>query len=89
MTKYNEYFVSVNEYGSIFWREGHWHGSAFFPGDRHRVEGPAIEFDNGEVEYWLHGERVTKEEHERLTAKPKKMTVAEVSKALGYKVEIV
>lgn len=89
MYKENTYYVSVNEWGSVFWRAASWGTTGLNVGDRHRIEGPACEYDDGTVEYYLNGKQVTKEEHERQTNPPKKMTVAEVSKALGYKVEIV
>lgn len=89
MANENIYYVRVNEWGSVFWRAASWENGHVVVHQRHRIEGPACEYDDGAVEYYLDGELVTEEEHERRTKPAKKMTVAEVSKALGYKVEIV
>ena len=53
----------------------------------HREDGPAIVFSNGERRWYLNGKRVTQEEVEG--PKEKELTVAEVSKLLGFNVKIV
>ena len=58
----------------------------FLNGKRHREDGPAIEHTNGSKHWYLNGEEVTKAE----VMKPaKEMTVAEISKALGFEVKVV
>jgi len=47
------------------------------------LDGPAVEFANGEVEYWENGKQ-------SLTQKEiKEMTVAEISEQLGYEIKVV
>jgi hypothetical protein len=56
----------------------------------HRTDGPAIERANGSKEYWIEGKIYTEEEFLKKT-KPKieELTVAEISKRLGYEIKIV
>ena len=59
-------------------------------GNRHREDGPAIECSQAGVNYWyLDGVRYTEEEFNKKMAPVKDMTVAEISKTLGYEVRIV
>ena len=58
-------------------------------GKRHREDGPAIEWSNGYKEWYLNGKELTEDEWERKTKKAKEMTVAEISKKLGYEVKVV
>ena len=55
-----EYVVKVFEDGSRCW---------YLDGERHREDGPAVEFSNGNKVWYLNGERVTEEEHKRRTTK--------------------
>ena len=98
-----EYTVKVNSDGTKFWYfNGQLHredGPAieyangfkywYLNGKPHREDGPAFEWANGDKEWWLKGEKVTEEEHKRLTSKVVEMTVAEINKALGKKVKVV
>jgi len=61
----------------------------FLNGKRHREDGPAIEWADGTKEWFLNGNELTKKEWERKTKKVKEMTVAEISKKLGYEVKVV
>ena len=58
-------------------------------GKLHREDGPAIEWANGDKEWWLNGEEVTEEEHKRQTSKVVEMTMEEINKALGKQVKVV
>lgn len=62
-------------------------------GQFHREEGPAIEYADGEVQYRLNGsflsEAAWKYEMARRNAPAKELTVAEISKLLGYEVKVV
>jgi hypothetical protein len=40
-------------------------------------------------EWWLNGEKYTKEEFNKKTAKLKELTVPEIEKLLGYKIKVV
>ena len=60
----------------------------------HNEKGPARIFSNGKTEYWLDGIRYfTKEEYDREISRrntpARKMSISEIEKELGYKIEIV
>ena len=55
----------------------------------HREDGPAIEYADGNKFWFLNGERVTEEEHKRLTSPIIEMTMEEINKALGKQVKVV
>ncbi len=55
----------------------------------HRLDGPAIEWTDGSVEYWIEGEKYSKEEFLAKTAPAKEMTVADLEKVLGHEVKII
>ena len=55
----------------------------------HREDGPAIEWANGDKEWYLNDEEVTEEEHKRQTSKVVEMTMEEINKALGKQVKVV
>jgi len=61
----------------------------FLNGKLHREDGPAVEYANGSKSWYLSGERVTEEEHKRLTSKVVEMTMEEINKALGKQVKVV
>ena len=61
----------------------------FLNGKLHREDGPAVEWANGDKSWWLSSQQVTEEEHKRRTSPILKMTVAEISKALGKQVKVV
>ena len=98
-----KYEVHVDENGAKWWylngklhREDgpaieyadgskHW----WLNGQRHREDGPAVECADGSKFWWLNDRQYTEDEWLRLTTKPKEMTVAEISNALGYDIKIV
>ena len=53
------YTVKVFEDGSKVW---------LLNGERHREDGPAIEFSSGTKAWYLNGEKLTKKEHMRRTS---------------------
>jgi len=72
-----EYKVIVHVNGDKYW---------YIDGKRHREDGPAIEYANGYKYWYLNGVEVTENE---VMNPGKELTVAEVSKLLGYDVKIV
>ena len=58
-------------------------------GQRHRTDGPAVECADGDKFWWLNGEHLTQEEHAHRVNPAQEMTVADIEKALGYRVKIV
>jgi hypothetical protein len=97
------YFVIVYEDRTEWIQNGQWHrtdGPAreltngnkewWQNGKRHRTDGPAIERADGYKGYWIEGEKYTEEEFLKKTQpKIEELTVAEISKRLGYEVKIV
>ena len=75
-----EYTVRVYPNGDKEW---------FLNGKWHREDGPAIEYAGGYKSWYLNEEKVTEEEHKRITSPIVEMTVAEISKALGKQVKVV
>lgn len=64
--KVNEYDLKVNGYnvpsdfcGIIEWPNGakEW----YLNGKTHRIDGPAVEHNNGTKQYWIHGEYIEDE----------------------------
>ena len=53
----------------------------------HREDGPAVERPDGSKEWWLNGKRVTEEDV--MGPKAEELTVAEISRRLGYAIKIV
>jgi hypothetical protein len=45
------YTVTVDEFGTTFWFNSQ--------GQLHRENGPAIEYGDGSVEYWISGKELT------------------------------
>jgi len=58
-------------------------------GQLHRADGPAIERVNGRKYWYLHGREYPEQEFLELTQPIKNMTVAELERALGYKIRVV
>jgi hypothetical protein len=59
-------------------------------GQYHRTDGPAIEWVDGTKEYFIEDEEYTEEEFLKKTQpKIEELTIAEISKRLGYEVKIV
>jgi hypothetical protein len=91
-----EYTVRVAPSGNKFWSlNGKLHredgpateyasGNKFWylNDELHREDGPAIEYPSGDKYWYLNGKYVTEEEHKRLT-------MEEISKALGKQVKVV
>jgi hypothetical protein len=75
-----EYTVKVYDGGYNGW---------FLNGKLHREDGPATEYASGTKYWYLNGEKVTEEEHKRMTSKVVEMTMEEINKALGKQVKVV
>jgi hypothetical protein len=58
-------------------------------GKLHREDGPAMEWASGDKWWYLNDERVTEEQHKRMTSPVVEMTVAQISRALGKQVKVV
>jgi len=58
----------------------------YIDGKRHREYGPAAEYTNGTKYWYLNGKLVTED---KVMNRSKELTVAEISKLLGYEVKIV
>jgi hypothetical protein len=39
----------------------------YFHGDRHRLDGPAIKYGSGNVEYWINGKELSEKEFNTIT----------------------
>jgi hypothetical protein len=57
-------------------------------GERHREDGPAIEYSNGYKAWYLNGEELTEEEFNNRT-QTKELTIKELEQKLGYKIKVV
>jgi len=55
-------------------------------GQKHREDGPAVEWAGGSKSWYLNGEELTKEEFNRRTQPHQEMTVAQLERELGYKI---
>tara|TARA_R110002126_G_scaffold60959_4_gene158118 strand:- start:64 stop:306 length:243 start_codon:yes stop_codon:yes gene_type:complete len=77
---YITYEVRVYEGGTKYW---------LLCGQRHREDGPTIEYPDGRKEWWLNGVEYSEEDFNEKMAPTTEMTVAEVGKALGRKVKII
>ena len=75
-----EYNVKVYPHGTKYW---------FLNGKRHREDGPAIEWPDGSKYWFLNGEELTEAAYNSRMNPVKELTVAEISKLLGYEVKIV
>ena len=103
-----EYKVEVYPSGNkIWWLNGKLHRedgpamewasggkSWWLNGERHREDGPAIECASGSKSWYLNDNKVTEEEHKRMTSPVAEMTVvemtvAQISEALGKQVKVV
>jgi len=100
-----EYRVQVNKDGTEHWfnskgqihREGDkpayidpdGHKEYWIKGKRHREKGPSVIFSDGRVQYWLEGRHLTKEDYERRTNIILELTVRQIEKKYGCKVNIV
>ena len=66
----------------------HW----YLNDQRHREAGPAIENADGDKCWYLNGQDLTEEEFDarmNLSRRVEELTVAEISKLLGYEVKVV
>jgi hypothetical protein len=82
-----EYTVKVYNNNTKFW---------YLNGERHREDGPAMEFEDGTKFWYLngeqltkYGEQLTKSEHAEQTNPAVEMTIEEICEALGKKVKVV
>ena len=71
-----EYKVIIDEDGNKLWHQN----------DKlHRLDGPAVEYSNGNVEYWINGKNV-----KSLPLLPiKEVTITELEKMFGCVVKVV
>ena len=58
-------------------------------GNRHRIDGPAIEWADGDCSYYIEGIKYSYEEWLEKVSPKKEITVAEVDAQLGYSIKIV
>jgi hypothetical protein len=79
MTNYIKYEVRVYPSGDKFW---------YLNGKRHREDGPAIEYADGDKYWYLNGQRLTEEEFNERMAPEVGMTIDEMEKVLGRKVNM-
>ena len=98
-----EYTVKVHADGTKHWyQNGQWHredGPAienangtkywYLNGQLHREDGPAIEYADGTKYWYLNGQDLTEAEFNARMNPAKELTVAEISKLLGYEVKII
>jgi len=77
---YKTYEVLVYDSGSKEW---------YLNGKLHREDGPAYEDSDGTKIWYLNGKKLTEADWKRRTSPVKEMTVAEISKKLGYEVKVV
>jgi hypothetical protein len=75
-----EYTVKVYPNGTKYW---------YLNGKRHREDGPAVEWADGTKCWYLNGEELTEAAYNSRMNPVKELTVAEISKLLGYEVKIV
>ena len=73
------YTVKVHENGTKEW---------FLNGQRHREDGPAIEYSDGTKDWYLNDEELTEQEFNNKT-KTKELTIPELEAKLGYKIKVV
>ena len=62
----------------------HW----LLKGERHREDGPAIEWADGTKCWYLNGEYLTEAQHKAKTNPTVEMTMEEICKALGKNVKV-
>ena len=62
----------------------HW----LLKGDRHREDGPAVEYADGTKCWYLNDEQLTEEEHKANTNPTVEMTMEEICEALGKNVKV-
>lgn len=74
-----EYTVIIDDEGTRSW---------WLNGKRHREDGPACEYVNGDKAWYLYGEELTEEEFNART-KAKELTINEIEQLLGYKIKVV
>lgn len=80
MTNYTKYEVQVYASGATYW---------LLNGQRHREDGPAIVYSNGDKEYYLNDQLLTDEEFNERMTPTVEMTMAQINEALGKKVKVV
>jgi hypothetical protein len=80
MTNGIEYEVRVDADGDKHW---------YLNGERHREDGPAVEFSSGYKAWYLNNEHLTEEEFNKRMTPTVEMTMAQISEALGKNVKVV
>ena len=60
----------------------------YFEGNRHRLDGPAIECANGRKEWWVEDRKMSEVKFNSLV-KVKELSVKEIEKLLGYPVKVI
>jgi len=60
----------------------------YFEGNRHRLDGPAIECANGRKEWWVEDRKMSEAEFNKLF-NVKELSVKEIESLLGYRVKVV
>ena len=56
---------------------------------RHRLDGPAVEYNNGDKEWYLNDKQYTEEDFLKATRPATELTVAEIEQLLGYAIKVV
>ena len=77
---YKTYEVRVYDNGTKRW---------FLNGKRHREDGPAIEFADGNKYWYLNNTKYTEAEWKAKLNPVKELSVKEISDILGYEVKVV
>ena len=82
-----DYFHRLDGLPAVEFADGY---KAYWENDkRHRIDGPAIVYSNGDVEYWIEGANYFYEEWLEKVSPKKEMTIAEIESVLGYSIKIV
>ena len=74
-----KYDVEVHTDGDKHW---------YLNGERHREDGPAIEWADGHKSWYLNDKHLTEDEHKAKTSPTVEMTMEEICKALGKNVKV-
>jgi hypothetical protein len=79
-TKMETYKVTVDNEGTICWYQN---------GLRHRLDGPAIEWADGDKSWYIEDEKYTEAEFSQKMNPVKELSVKQISDLLGYEVKII
>lgn len=61
----------------------------FLNGKRHRENGPAVEWVNGDQEWFLNGIKYSEKEFQKALNPVKEFSIEQISELLGYEVKVV